>query len=417
MSKNNVLYQLKILSGISAGAHLNLKLGNFVIGRSQDCELILHDDYITEKHIKLKVSAESLTLKALAQPVYIDEEDIGLEEVTLQACQIIQLGGIHLRLEKAQQPCEQVVKKEPQTAPAVHYKKLYFGIGLLIFVCANLFNFMYKNDTLNQVLERPLNEKIRKIAKSSGIEEFKLSQEKNGHVLVTGYTASTVQKNLFNEEVQKLEGDVKTRIWTNASILRKLHSISNAFGETHIDFSSHAHGEIAASGYASQQNNWIELKRTLLADVTGIKTLDDQNLKMLPDQLKILEQQLSQENFHERLEIKLDNERILVSGELSSEELKRWQTIRDRFSEIYPGALTFVEDLKDTREQIKLSIRSVSIGDVPFIVAKDGRKYQEGSHLGDDYYVKSINEHKIVLEHNNIEIPIDYGLQKEGQQL
>ncbi len=65
----------------------------------------------------------------------------------------------------------------------------------------------------------------------------------------------------------------------------------------------------------------------------------------------------------------------------------------------------------DVRDRIKLTIRSVSVGKVPFLVAKDGKKYMEGSALGDKYFVKSIKPDHVVLTNNGIDIPFYYGIE------
>ena len=66
----------------------------------------------------------------------------------------------------------------------------------------------------------------------------------------------------------------------------------------------------------------------------------------------------------------------------------------------------------DIRDRIVLAIRSVSVGKVPFLVAKDGKKYMEGSALGEKYFVKAIKPDHVVLTNNGIDIPFYYGIDK-----
>lgn len=112
-----------------------------------------------------------------------------------------------------------------------------------------------------------------------------------------------------------------------------------------------------------------------------------------------------------RVKVTIENGRIKVDGELTQNELKRWAALYGEFTQTNGTGPTIIENLYNVRDRLKLVIRSVSVGETPFLVSKDGKKYMEGSNLGNDYFIKKITSDHVLLSNNGIEIPMYYGVE------
>ncbi|WP_374212393.1 SctD/MshK family protein [Thiothrix subterranea] len=113
-----------------------------------------------------------------------------------------------------------------------------------------------------------------------------------------------------------------------------------------------------------------------------------------------------------RITATTDGKSVIVNGELTQSEIQKLTGLRQEFIEIQGDGPAIVLNVTDIRDRITLAIRSVSVGKIPFLVAKDGKKYMEGSALGEKYFVKSIKSDHVVLTNNGMEIPFYYGIDK-----
>ncbi len=112
-----------------------------------------------------------------------------------------------------------------------------------------------------------------------------------------------------------------------------------------------------------------------------------------------------------RIKVTTDGKRVIVKGELTQQEIEQLKAVRQEFISSYENSPDVVLNVSDIRDRVKLAIRSVSVGKVPFLVAKDGKKYMEGSALGENYFVKSIKPDYVVLTNNGKDIPFYYAIE------
>jgi type III secretion system YscD/HrpQ family protein len=431
MNKANYmpLHLLRILSGTNAGARTILKTGNYTVGSSPNSDIILHDDHIASQHIKITVSDRGILLYPLASPVYVDGKDIGQSEYKLNYYQVITVGNIHFAIGSVKKSWptikRPVIEKKKQSVPlkaspvtnkkttdsnnSPWFKALLVGLGVLLI--ANLLYFkpditgLLTNLGLKKNLELSFTETINEM-KLPGVQIETLN---NGKTRVNGYVKNAREKRELLSRISDLDKSVSHRIWVDTELVEHANYIANTFDETDIGFTMPEHGILKASGFVRNAANWSKVRQNILSDVDGIASIDDENVDSLKQQLEKFKTFISSEHFFERLELFIQEGEIIVTGELTNDELLRWDTVKQNFVNAYGNLPALTENLQSPRSRFKLAIRSVSVGKVPFITSKDEKKYMIGSHLGEGYYVKSITAEKIVLRHNDLEIPVYFG--------
>ena len=146
-------------------------------------------------------------------------------------------------------------------------------------------------------------------------------------------------------------------------------------------------------------------------DVSGIQAIEDDGIQTLLKRKQALEQFVEKKGLSSRIRVTISNNRITVDGELTQNELTRWGDLYLEFQELHGKGPAIIERLFNARDRIKLIIRSVSVGDTPFLVSKDGKKYMEGSSLGSNYFINKITPDYVLLSNDGVEIPIYYGVE------
>lgn len=86
---------LKIVGGIHTGAEMPLSHGRYRIGRSQECDIVLHDELVTDTHLELVVEEGSTIARSLSTlPFYVNGNECpaGDKGVVITQKDVVELG-------------------------------------------------------------------------------------------------------------------------------------------------------------------------------------------------------------------------------------------------------------------------------------------------------------------------------------
>jgi type III secretion system YscD/HrpQ family protein len=449
MAIQHTYFVLKVLTGINAGASVRLKTGRVVIGRSMSSDIILHDENIADLHVQLLVTPAGITLQPLVIPVFVEGQEVAIDGVELHPGQIVRLGQVEFMVTDARkdpvkssatyQPGSVATdqkKRDPDqdpsdvrnvTATALHNPsegkktwrgKVYLGIGLGLLLLANALFFAPQ---FGRLMEKAgfadsAEKRAGALLESLGQQDFKLLKEPDGTVSLRGYTQTTAQRNVLMNKVQQAGIRANLHIWSNEDMADSSGIIARSLGEQGIKMSAgETGGQVVAEGFVSKSSAWDHIKGVILSDVGGVQSIDDGKLQSIDRYLTAFVQSIGKKGLSSRIDVVNDGKQVIVKGELTQQEIETLKVLRKDFIDTYGVGPAIVLQVTDVRDRIKLAIRSVSVGKVPFLVSKDGKKYMEGSALGEKYFVKSIQPDHVVLTNNGVEIPLYYGIE-EGKK-
>ncbi|MEZ5536678.1 MAG: type III secretion system inner membrane ring subunit SctD [Thiolinea sp.] len=442
-------FLLKVLSGSNAGAVVRLKVGELVLGRSMSSDIILHDESVAETHLRLRISENGIIMNILSQPVAVDQQPVEAEELVLKPFQVVTLGKVDFfiaDLRKKQtgksahdgnnagtntaraQPATKQARPDAEDIPTVSglstsprpasrkksSGKMYLWLGVGVLLLANLLYFL--PDLLGLAENMGLKESPEKRAEAivAELETDSLKVEKNADgALVSGYVDTLEEKRRIMTQMSRAGDRVNYRIWADEELVANAQQVAQALGQTEINFKGQGQGNLAAYGYVSSGEDWQQIKANIMEDVNGIQSIDDEAMQTLPKRKQALEQFIEKKGLSSRIRVTIQENRIKVDGELTQSELSRWSDLYQEFLELYGAGPAIVENLYDAKDRIKLVIRSVSVGETPFLVSKDGNRYMEGSSLGNNYFIKKIAPDHVLLSNSGVEIPIYYGAEEK----
>ncbi len=423
MTQTKDICLLKVFSGPNSGAKITLKTGSYIIGNSTDCEIIFHDKFIAPQHIKLIVTAKGIFIHPLAKPVYIAGKDIGGNDTKLRPYQIVTIGKINFAIGSITQKWPRIRRPKFQKSSVRQKQRgksntnkstslwgyLLGGLGILLL--ANILYF--QSDITNFIQSTGSTKKLAQETQTTidklGFSGLTVEETKNNTLRIRGYVKNEKEKLELIKKIENLGKPVAYRIWIDKELVEHANYISKSYGESDIHFTMKKDGELIAEGYVKNASNWNKAQQTILRDIGGINSIQDAKVDSLQQQLEKFRTYLNKEPFKKRISLAIKEGKITISGELTDEEINRWEKVRNKFFEKHGNIPDLVENLQSPRSRFKLAIRGVSVGKVPFITSKDDKKYLVGSHLGEGYYVKSITSDKILLRHNDIEIPVYFG--------
>ena len=421
MASDKRPFFLKVLSGANVGAQITLEDKNpVVVGKSAECNVIFNNEEVADRHIKLVLSAGRLRLRPLAQPVYVEGKDIGLHDVTLLPYQLVTIGKVGFsvgdgtgrwpRVDSQGKKINLELENKADKKISGGWKKWLFWLGLTLLIAANLHYFTQDKGGLFSVIgiKDSVEQKVYSAIGDAGLSDISVLKMRGGRLKVAGYVATNEQKQRLISAIQRVGGRVSYSVWVRSDIENNALLIAQTLNEEQVHFSSKEGGALYASGYVQSRADWRRLRDSILEDVEGIETINDTKIKPI---LELLREEIKSQDLSNDIQVYQKDRQFMVTGNPSEEKIKQWHNLRDEITSPVKGYWEVVESFKTPKvtKDFKLSLRSVSIGDVPFIVAKDGTKYLEGAHLGEGYYLKKITSSRVLLKHNGTEIPVYFG--------
>jgi type III secretion system YscD/HrpQ family protein len=425
MAAKNRRYSLRVLSGENIGAQIALEPKvPIVVGKSATCNVIFNNEEVADRHVKLVLSDGKVRLRPLAQPVYMEGKDIGLHDVTLLPYQLVTIGKVGFSIgdgsgqwprvdsqgRKYQLELEDSTKNVTKQGTNSGWKVWLFWLGIIVLIVANLHYFTRDDGGIFSLfgLKGTVEEEVYTVLGYSNLSNIRVSKTPSGHIQVRGYVKTNEQRQRLISAILAIRGDISHNIWVNATIENNALLIAQTLDEEQLHFSSKGDGVLVVTGYTQSQANWRRLRVNLLEDIEGIKSINDTQIKPM---LELLKEEVQDQTLAESIKLHQKDKKFMISGNPTPAQIKQWHILLEKVIRPVGGYWEVVEkfDTPTSTKEFKLSLRSVSIGEVPFIVSKDGKKYLEGSHLGEGYYINKIMADKVLLKHNGTEIPIYFG--------
>ncbi len=421
-------FTLKMFSGPSMGAEISLGEGEYLIGRDVRSDLILNDRMIAARHLRLRVSDKGVTVTPLAMPVYVDGKLIPKEERRIMNYQVITLGTTHFALgppeaawpviglptikEVASSANVEQEQDNPDIGHGGHskiarlaathrwLKWLVIGwLGLVLLLLLTTIGSFGTVDQKDGVSAQTL-ETI--IAKAGLDDQLQVVEDDRGRFEISGYLGDEADRVRLEKMLAARGIDVPMMIWNPATLADSARSILAAVGIRHVTVwpgRGKVPGELVMSGYIADEAGWKRALTMLREDIPGIAALDVDAVEEIESRAKVLRALIVEKELADNLKVVIENGTLSVRGALLTEgDRMRWEALVRGYERRYLDAPELIEQPAGMKKRLYIPIRSMSIGDVSYIVTRDGRKYMEGSYIGEGYVIKKIFTDRMLLE-------------------
>lgn len=426
--KPNIEYVARVLSGVNMGAEALLPRSKpVVIGKSATSDIIFSGARVANRHIKIQRHGNAIELIPLAQPVYVDGKDVGLKSVILKPNQVVTIGDVRFAINDKQQPWPESDQHERHSVVSGSaivesgngnskslLKNPWIWLAVLALLAVNIQYVAKSTEGMPNVLGffKSEDQQYNKISDEAAFGDVKVSKSKNGIITLDGYVSSLKEKEMLDRKLQHLGSKRIDRVFVDTNLLNSANEIARAMGEYTIRFSTLEHGRLKATGIINERQSWITIRETIRGDVKGVRSINDDDIIDLSEQFLVLKRKIELKKFNKRVKISRDKGLITVAGSLTADEREIWKKVFDQFQSETSYEFHLIERFSHPSDQFEMAIRTVSVGEVPFVVSKQGKKYFVGSNVGKGYYIEAIDHDHIILNNNEIKFPLFFG-QKE----
>ncbi len=417
---------LKMFSGPSMGAEISLDAGEYLIGRDVGNDLIVNDRTVADTHLKIRIDADGVFVTPLTLPVHVDGKEIPARETRIDDYRVITLGTTHFALgpadaqwpviglpmirrvassagtgESSSDSVLAVFRRRLAALTAAYPWLKWVGMGWGILVGLMLLaTFGGVSGGGDSTQARDV---IRETIAGQGLgDRVRIVEDDDGRPMITGYLRNEADRVKLERALAERGIDVPVAIWNPSALAESATSILGAMGVRHVRVRSGdgaEPGQLVMSGYYEDESRWKGALATVKADVPGVSSIDHQAVDPIETRIEALRALLVEKGLQDKLKVVVRDGTLIVSGALLTEDDQmRWESLVDDYRRLYLDEPPFVQTAAAKKKKLYIPIRSISIGDdISYLVTRDGRKYTEGSYIGEGFVIRKILADRILL--------------------
>lgn len=449
---------LKILSGSHVGAEVPLSVEEAVLGKDEDCDLVLDDVSLSSRHISLSVAEDKVLLKLLDEdkPVRVDGEQLTGASRLLEPFQVITIGTLLLAagpanmewpaidalLEKktrhqddapdettpgaADPPAEPAVGEAPATEEAdsaqpastaqpseTKRKKSMRSAGLLVMAlvvlaCGGILALRLTTGKVGrepQTFEQKADLVKRLVADYNA--NIKIIEDTGGEVSLSGFIDTernrrALLQRLTDTDISYASIDIISpeKAVQALSIILDNRINRSEVNSVEVVTRPQSPGDFILQGYVRDAATWEAAKKALRQAVTGYGSLKDA-VQTREDRIMVLEDMLLKAGLNDQVDITRTEQGVTLSGKVAVPEKEKLLEIKQAFNTKFasrPALVLNAESHSPGQSSIDLDIRGVSLGSNPTILMTSGQRYGVGARLANGYVIQSITSESIVLK-------------------
>lgn len=435
--------KLRILSGVSEGVTVDLQDGSYLLGSSEECDLIIDDKKVESNHLFLEVKGNKITICPISTQLFIGgipctaRQQIKFFDVVIVGETSFCIGPRRKPWPSIKSPSladidqakNSIVEKKEEEKAVVQQEFLkqreesakkttqlffplvmFFCVILAIFSFGVLFPVQAVTETTGQ------EEGVNNLISEENLEgSVSLQGNNSSGFVLSGYSADLGAVDRLKTAVLNKYPLVKMRVWNDTELLSKSRKVLKSLGADHVSVDLTEAGVLETRGYTIESYEWEHISSVLAQDTPDVVTIDDKNVYTLAQILRRIDQHIINNELSQWVNVETKLGEIIATGVLPGDKYSLWANTLDNFNQ----QMEFIVDINDQvinaeDQRIHLPIRSISIGDVSYLTLQDNSKYVEGSLIADGFILQSIHLDHIEVSKNNI--TYDYYLGVENEQ-
>ncbi|MGG4567875.1 SctD family type III secretion system inner membrane ring subunit PscD [Pseudomonas aeruginosa] len=402
-------WKIRFYSGLNQGAEVSLGEGRVALGSDPlRADLVLLDEGIAAVHLVLEVDAQGVRLLEWAEGC--EPRQDGQAQVAgaiLQALAGQTCGPLRWAFCDPQRSFpERFPEAEVQTAPVRRKSSAraggawLLGVSLALALC--LLGMLVEPWSARQhgmAGEEPL-AKVRAYLREQGMSEVDV-QRQGDSLLLGGYLEDNARRLALQRYLDGSGVDYRLEARSMEDIRQGVDFILQKFGYRQI-LSSNADkpGWVRLNGeLAEQDERWARIDALLESEVPGLLGVENQ-VRVAGSHLRRLERLLADAGLDRQLSFRERGERIELSGTLDEVQLSAFYRLQREFQQEFgnrPSLELLSRGKRASGDELEFTIRSVSLGRVPYVVLGDGQKYPVGASTSRGVRILAIEPESILV--------------------
>ncbi len=429
--------ELRVLLGPQAGSRLALSIGEYLLGTSEDCTIILAGPRVQARHLALLIADDGIRVRH-AQGEVRNALGASLEDgAAVEFGAPLEMGGIWISVDGPNEPwpdaealerlgapqprseapdptespspeqaapntppppadAKPAIDMAPTPAKPAHGVLAAMAVGALAAVATIAFGLHTlwagaeapheSTQASSGVAVEPALRTVATVLKDLGVaEQLKVSEREDGAQLVKGYLPTGQQRNTVVKALSDLQPPPAMQVYADDELLAAANELLVAqrlAPAALLRLTSAGGGRLRLAGAARDTTLVDAASGAIMRAVPGVNRIDAADV-LLPDALLAeLKQRMAKAGISERVAFLSERPAVVVGGTPDDGEVSRWQQLHTGFRADYAEALPVRTAFTRPTPKLPFEIKTIVSGPAPYIVTADGEHVARGGQIG-----------------------------------
>jgi type III secretion system YscD/HrpQ family protein len=433
--------ELRVLVGPQAGSSLSLGMGDYSLGTSDECEIILMGSRLESVHARISFDGDQITVKPVEGKVCDAQGNEIMDTFPLTLGMPVDLGGVWVSVDSVDarwpdpadvlptpappSPVEQTVTEREiptqaadNTASRLRNRAkitlIISAAGLCLIVLAgiSLAAWMIKQQTHPKVVATvskpvvptiPVNQqKILQIIQNldlAGSVEMKISEK--GSISVSGYLPDSNTKKRLTQALDNISPSPKTELYVDSDLLeaaKKILADKLDPARAKLKAEGVTNGVLKVRGAVSMQTAKESAYELVKSEVPGVRQIDGFILQAddLPQQFQ---EKIISAGLAKKLQVVSQQPEFVLRGTMNEEELRNWETVLTEFNEDYGKILPIRATIRVAQKKSPFNVQIVVGGNMPFVITESGQRVTRGGDINGHTLI-TIKDTEVIFDGN-----------------
>ncbi len=433
--------ELRVLVGPQAGSCLSLAIGDYSLGTSDDCEIILMGPRLEGLHARLSFDGDQITITPMDGKVSDSQGNEIIDTFPLTLGMPVDLGGIWVSIDNADAPWPDPAdvlplppKPEP-AATAVPDGKSFNGsldspggqlrrrakITLAISALSLILVLMTGIAAFAWLIKRPKGPVAPVIAAKPNLPPVPASQQKiqqiianldlaksveikvsdKGIVQLNGYLADESTKTKLMQVLENISPQPKTTFYVDSELLASARRVLNEKldpARAKLRAESVKDGLLKVQGAALMQSVKESAFETLRAEVPGLRQIEGAVVQGddIPQQFQ---EKLVAAGLSKKLQVISRQPEFVLRGAMTEDELRIWETVLTEFNEDFGKILPIKATIRLIQKKSPVNLQIVVGGNMPFVITDNGNRVTRGGDV-DGHTLITVKDTEVIFDGN-----------------
>ncbi len=445
--ENSLAIELRVLYGPQAGSRLALASGEYFLGQSDECNIILAGPRMAEKHALIQIEDEEVNIAAIDGKVSDAQGNEIVDTLPLTMGMPVELGGVWISIDYVDNPwpdpasvtplasvspvAVQVTPEGSETslnqANTKNIKKearlrtrartaliiSVTALGLTALCGTVLAAWLVRHGPSQTVLSKvvpPVQvevsaahlEEIQKLVSDlAGGGAITVTVDSNNKVLVQGYVDNAERANRLSAALDMVSPVPVQHIYIESEML---DSAMNLLKEridpniARIMVESISNGTLTLEGAATTQSARDDAIDLLQSGVPGI--LKVESMVVLAEELPaILQEKINIAGLSRRLEVVAKEPEFILRGKMTDDEMKQWEKLLVQFDAAYGKILPIRASIGLLQKKPPIDVQTIVGGITPYVVTESGERATRGGDIR-GHTLTTVRDNEVIFDGN-----------------
>jgi len=432
--------ELRVLHGPQAGSRLTLFVGEYTLGTDDECEVMLAGPRLMGMHARLKIDADTASISPVDGNVLDAHGKQILGDTPLAIGMPVEIGGVWISIDEvdAPWPTTETLIPQPSAGPLpdptessepslmseaeargendfsaqrIRAKRLLIisMTGLASVAVLGVAGAFW----LSSQPMTPTNESVASASPMPSAptlsdrlaEAFpgRLVQVTSGHggaTIVTAYAADGGMVSRMQQMIRKIDGTAITHFFADDAMLESASSVVLKYRREGtravVKVTGMNNGTASLRGVVASQSVRDELLENLRNSVPGLRGIEltAQGADELPS---LLTDRLTVADLSKKLQVVSRQPEFTLRGNLSEDEIQRWEAVLTQFSEEFGQILPIRAMISIQQKRPPINVQTVVGGSMPFVMTDTGQRIGVGGEAN-GHTISAIRDDEIVFD-------------------